>query len=131
MVDVDGRLGRRRKEETMGAPVVHFEIYGKDASKLQSFYADLFGWEVHADNPMNYGIVHTNAGDKGIGGGITEGDARVNVVVDVDDLQKYLDKAVSMGGEVVTPITEIPDMVTWAEFRDPAGNVIGISLADS
>jgi predicted enzyme related to lactoylglutathione lyase len=57
--------------------------------------------------------------------------ARVNVVVDVDDLQKYLDKAVSMGAEVVTPITEIPDMVTWAEFRDPAGNVIGISLADS
>jgi predicted enzyme related to lactoylglutathione lyase len=55
----------------------------------------------------------------------------VNVVVDVDDLQKYLDKAVSMGGEVVTPITEIPDMVTWAEFRDPSGNVIGISLADS
>jgi uncharacterized protein len=120
-----------RKEESMGAPVVHFEIYGKDASKLQSFYADLFGWEIHADNPMNYGIVHTNSGDKGIGGGITEGDARVNVVVDVDDLQKYLDKAVSMGGEVVTPITEIPDMVTWAEFRDPAGNVIGISLAGS
>ena len=46
-----------RKEESMGAPVVHFEIYGKDASKLQSFYADLFGWEIHADNPMNYGIV--------------------------------------------------------------------------
>jgi hypothetical protein len=131
MADVDGRPGRRRKEESMGAPVVHFEIYGKDASKLQSFYADLFGWEIHADNPMNYGIVHTNSGDKGIGGGITEGDARVNVVVDVDDLQKYLDKAVSMGGEVVTPITEIPDMVTWAEFRDPGGNVIGISLADS
>jgi DNA-binding transcriptional ArsR family regulator len=40
-------------------------------------------------------------------------------------------KAVSMGGEVVTPITEIPDRVTWAEFRDPAGDVIGISLADS
>jgi predicted enzyme related to lactoylglutathione lyase len=31
-----------RKEGSMGAPVVHFEIYGKDASKLQSFYADLF-----------------------------------------------------------------------------------------
>jgi len=51
----------------MGAPVVHFEIYGKDASKLQSFYADRFGWEIHADNPANYGIVHTNSGDKGIG----------------------------------------------------------------
>ena len=115
----------------MGQPVVHFEVIGRDPEKLQSYYGELFGWEIDANNPMNYGIVHTNAGDKGIGGGITEGDARVNVVVDVDDLQKYLDKAVSMGAEVVTPITEIPDMVTWAEFRDPAGNVIGISLAGS
>jgi predicted enzyme related to lactoylglutathione lyase len=115
----------------MGAPVVHFEIYGKDATKLQSFYADLFGWEIHADNPMNYGIVHTNSGDKGIGGGITEGDARVNVVVDVDDLQKYLDKAVSMGSEVLTPFSEITVLVSWAVFRDPSGIVIGISLADS
>ena len=114
----------------MGAPVVHFEIYGKDASKLQSFYADLFGWEIHADNPMNYGMVHTNADDKGIGGGIAEGDARVNIVPEVDDLQATLDKAVSLGGEVVTPITEVPGVVTFAEFRDPAGNVIGIAATE-
>ena len=114
----------------MGAPVVHFEIYGKDAEKLRAFYTELFGWEIHADNPMNYGLVHTNAGDKGIDGGIAEGDARVNVVMEVDDLQVYLDKAVSLGGEVVTPITEIPDMVTFAEFRDPAGNVIGMAKSE-
>ena len=114
----------------MGAPVVHFEIYGKDAEKLRAFYTELFGWEIHADNPMNYGLVHTNAGDEGIDGGIAEGDARVNVVMEVDDLQVYLDKAVSLGGEVVTPITEIPDMVTFAEFRDPAGNVIGMAKSE-
>src|SRR3989337_896565 len=114
----------------MGAPVVHFEIYGKDAEELRAFYTELFGWEIHADNPMNYGLVHTNAGDEGIDGGIAEGDARVNVVMEVDDLQVYLDKAVSLGGEVVTPITEIPDMVTFAEFRDPAGNVIGMAKSE-
>jgi predicted enzyme related to lactoylglutathione lyase len=129
--DVTVGLGRRKEGGVDGRTGRALRDLRKDASKLQSFYADLFGWEIHADNPMNYGIVHTNSGDKGIGGGITEGDARVNVVVDVDDLQKYLDKAVSMGAEVVTPITEFPDMVTWAEFRDPAGSVIGISLADS
>lgn len=115
----------------MGAPVVHFEIYGKDAASLRSFYAALFDWEIHADNPMNYGLVHTNAGDEGIGGGIAEGDTRVNVVVEVQDLQVALDKAVSLGAEVVTPVTEIPNMVTFAEIRDPAGNVIGMSLAGS
>src|SRR2546430_1032891 len=41
----------------MGQPVVHFEIVGDNAEKLQSFYADLFYWNVNADNPMKYGIV--------------------------------------------------------------------------
>ena len=29
----------------MGQPIVHFEIIGKDAKKLRSYYGDLFGWE--------------------------------------------------------------------------------------
>jgi hypothetical protein len=115
----------------MGAPVTHFEIYGKDPAKLRSFYSDLFGWEIHGDNPQEYGLIHTHSGDKGIGGGIGSGDPRVNVVIEVDDLQKYLDTAVSMGAEIVTPITEISGMVTFAEFRDPAGNVIGMALTDA
>jgi len=28
----------------MSNPVVHFEVVGKDGSKLQKFYGDLFGW---------------------------------------------------------------------------------------
>lgn len=114
----------------MGAPVVHFEIYGKDVERLRAFYARLFDREIHADNPMSYGLVHTNAGGRGIDGGIAEGEARVNVVAEVDDLQAYLDRATSLGGEVVTPVTEIPGMVTFAELRDPAGNVIGIARSE-
>ena len=30
----------------MGQPIVQFEIMGKDATKLQRFYAELFNWEV-------------------------------------------------------------------------------------
>ena len=41
----------------MGQPVVHFEVIGKDGEKLRSYYSELFGWEIDADNPMNYGIV--------------------------------------------------------------------------
>ena len=41
----------------MGQPVVHFEVVGKDGAKLQEYYSELFGWEVDADNPMNYGMV--------------------------------------------------------------------------
>ena len=41
----------------MGHPVVHFEIVGKDGDKLQSYYAELFGWDIDADNEMRYGLV--------------------------------------------------------------------------
>jgi uncharacterized protein len=58
----------------MGQPVVHFEIIGKDAEKLTSYYAELFGWEINSENPMRYGIVqrdgNLSADGTGIGGGI-------------------------------------------------------------
>lgn len=34
----------------MGQPVVHFEVIGKDGEKLQSYYAELFDWNVNAEN---------------------------------------------------------------------------------
>jgi predicted enzyme related to lactoylglutathione lyase len=39
----------------MGQPVVHFEIMGTDMKVLHAFYSDLFGWEINADNPLDYG----------------------------------------------------------------------------
>jgi uncharacterized protein len=111
----------------MGRPVVHFEIAGQNGAELQRFYAEAFGWEIHADNPMNYGFVHTKAG-KGIDGGIAEREPRVNVVIEVDDLQATLDRIEQLGGKTVVPPTEIPGAVTFAEFQDPQGNVVGIAL---
>lgn len=111
----------------MGQPVVHFEVIGKDGKRLQDFYAKLFGWHIDANNPMSYGVVDTH-GEGGIGGGIgpTDGQNQVTFYIQVDDVQAYLNKIESMGGRTVVPVTEIPDMVTFAQFADPEGNVIGL-----
>lgn len=117
----------------MPNPVTHFEIIGKDAKKLQDFYANLFSWKVDANNPMNYGLVEAQEGH-GTGGGITaseDGSAGyVTIYVEVADLQATLDKAVSMGGKVVVPPTEIPNMVTFAQFTDPEGHLIGLTKSE-
>jgi hypothetical protein len=34
-----------REKIDMGQPIIQFEIMGKDARKLQKFYADLFNWK--------------------------------------------------------------------------------------
>ena len=115
----------------MPNPVTHFEIVGQDGKALQDFYANLFGWKVDASNPMNYGMVEAQDG-KGATGGISTGqgtESYVTVYVEVDDPQTYLDKAVSMGGQVTMPVTEITEFVILAQFRDPAGNLIGITKA--
>ena len=112
----------------MPNPVIHWEITGKDAPKLQQFYANLFGWSVDSNNPMNYGLVDTQTED-GINEGIAqeqESATRVTVYVQVDDLQAYLDKAESLGGKTILPPTVIPDTVTLAMFTDPEGNITGM-----
>ena len=114
----------------MANPVTWFEITGKDGKKLQDFYSGVFGWNIDASNPMNYGMVD-NAG-KGIGGGISSGDGQTTSVtfyVEVDDPQAYLDKIESEGGKTVMPVTEVPGMVIFAQFADPEGNVVGITKA--
>src|SRR6266581_2128082 len=96
----------------MANPVTWFEITGKDGEGLQRFYGDVFGWQYEkAPGPGNYGML--SAGDKGIGGG-------------VGDPQAYLDKVEQHGGKTVMPVTEVPNMVTFALFSDPEGHIVGV-----
>ena len=113
----------------MGAPVVHFEITTRNAKQIQDFYTSLFGWKIDSNNPIGYGLVKPG-GKRGIDGGIAqkrdETTPGVTFYAEVDDAQAALDKAVSMGARVVLPVTAIPNMVTYALFADPDGNVVGI-----
>jgi predicted enzyme related to lactoylglutathione lyase len=117
----------------MTNPVTWFEITGPDADALQRFYSDVFGWEFEkAPGPMNYGMV--SAGDGGIGGGVgnaQDGQGHLTVYIQVDDPQAYLKKVEQNGGKTVMPVTEIPDMVTFALFSDPQGHVVGIVKGQS
>jgi uncharacterized protein len=119
----------------MGQAVVHFEVVGKDGEKLQRYYAELFGWNVNADNPMQYGMVDAKdntsmTGDNGIGGGIGQGpegyEGHVTFYVAVPDVEKALQKAESLGGTRVMGPENLMDMVELGQFKDPEGNVIGL-----
>ncbi|HEY7633342.1 MAG TPA: VOC family protein [Thermoleophilaceae bacterium] len=118
----------------MGQPVVHFEITGKDSSKLNSYYSELFGWEIDSNNPMGYGIVqregNTTDDGIGIGGGIARGPegypGHVTFYVQVPDVEAALAKAESLGGSrMMGPEQVMPDL-TIGLFGDPEGHVIGV-----
>lgn len=114
----------------MAGQVTHFEIRGEDGAKLMDFYRDLFGWEIDANNPMQYGMVAGHTG--GIGGGVTGVQpgqpTGVTVYIEVPDVAAALQQAVAKGGKVVMEATPLPmgDMVIGL-FADPQGNVIGLA----
>jgi predicted enzyme related to lactoylglutathione lyase len=127
------------EENEMGQPVVHFEVVGKDGDKLQSYYAELFGWNIVSDNPMNYGMVDgkdnkTADGNVGIGGGVGQGPegygGHVTFYVAVPDVEEALQKAESLGGKRVMGPEDIMGMVVLGQFTDPEGNLVGVVKDD-
>jgi uncharacterized protein len=120
----------------MGQPVVHFEVIGTDAKKLQSYYSDLFGWEIDANNPMNYGIVqreqNLSPDGVGIGGGIGPGPpgqdypGHVTFYVAVPNVEAALAKAESLGGSRVMGPEKVMDQFEIGLFTDPEGHLVGV-----
>ena len=118
----------------MGQPVVHFEVVGKDGAALRSYYSDLFGWQIDADNPMNYGMVQRDGNvspdGTGIGGGVGQGpqgySGHVTFYVEVPDVEAALVKAASLGGTRVMGPEQIMETVELGQFTDPEGHLIGV-----
>ena len=110
-------------------PVVHVEVLGVDAVKLQRFYGDLFGWPVKI-NPVGYGYVPVApAAPVALTGGIGASPQRQPLVVfyvKVEDVAATLKRAESLGGRLVMPPVDVPGGLTFGRFADPEGNVIGI-----
>ena len=119
--------------------IVHFELPYDDAERANKFYADVFGWKSSKwDGPEDYYLQETGGDDEpyGIGGALiargsawTPGGALV--IINVDDLDAYVDKVAAAGCEIVTPRTVIPGVGWFANFRDTEGNVVGMFMDDS
>jgi uncharacterized protein len=122
-------LALHAEERPTPHPVVHVEILGADAPRLQRFYKELFGWPITL-NPVGYGYVPVapTAPVQLTGGIGASPQAKPLVIfyVKVDDPAATLKKAESLGGRVVVAPTSVPGDIAFARFADPEGNVVGI-----
>jgi predicted enzyme related to lactoylglutathione lyase len=120
--------------EHMGQPVVHFEIMGKNGDNLRTYYSELFGWEIDANNPMGYGVVqrdgNTAPDGAGIGGGVGQApegyDGHVTFYVEVPDVEAALAKAESLGGTRMMGPDKVMDTIEIGLFNDPEGHLVGV-----
>ena len=113
----------------MGQPVVHFEVMGKDADKLRSYFGELFGWKfAQPMGPTEYTVVED---PDGIGGGIglaPEGyPGHVTFYVQVPDVEATLAQAESLGGSRMMGPDEVPGAgIVIGLMTDPEGHAIGV-----
>lgn len=115
----------------MGSPVVHWELWSKDAARVSDFYAKVFDWKITHHPEMNYRMADTG-GQGGINGGIMTPDqsgpwpGNMSFYIDVDDLDAYGKKIVAAGGTLVVEKQQVPGMGSFTLFADPDGRVMGI-----
>jgi predicted enzyme related to lactoylglutathione lyase len=110
---------------------VHFEVAAADDGLLVAFYGGLFGWRLQDPSGSGYTMIDTCAGH-GINGGIARsrhGEPWSTFYVEVEDLQATLDKANSLGGTTVLPVTDLAGAATTAMFKDPDGLPVGLVRA--
>ena len=118
----------------MGNAVVHFEVMAQDRKKLQSYFSELFGWEIDTDNPMGYGVItHSDnhgKGGIGIGGGIfgdmPPGQDGVTFYVEVDDIEATLAAAEKLGGTRLMGPETAEGGPTFGHLLDPQKHWIGL-----
>jgi predicted enzyme related to lactoylglutathione lyase len=106
----------------MGAPIAFFEIAGPDGQRLRDFYGAAFDWTFDTSRVPGYGYI----GGAGLSGGVRQDPADKVLYVQVPDLAAALARIGAAGGETLLPPTNIPGVVHFALFKDPAGNVMGL-----
>ena len=108
--------------------IVHVEIPAADQAAASKFYGELFGWKITAMPEMNYTMWEAADGSGGGFPGVSDENpaGQVTVYIDSDDIETDLKNIEKLGGKVVHPKTEIPNMGWFAMFKDPTGNVLAL-----
>lgn len=113
----------------MNHTIVHFEIPANDLEKLAGFYRSLFGWKVEAVPGMDYWMIETAPENQGINGGMMKRQAPEHVptnYVSVESVDQFSRSVEDLGGRVVIPKGQVPEMGYFAVCLDPEGNCFGI-----
>ncbi|MBE3559541.1 MAG: VOC family protein [Ktedonobacteraceae bacterium] len=110
-------------------PVMHLEIPTTNPDETSKFYEEIFGWKIETNPAHNY---VTFQSESGLRGGFTRPGAptykpdRLLFYLPTDDIDAALAMIEAHGGKTVIPKTEIPHLLWWAVFIDPAGNHLGL-----
>jgi len=106
------------------------ELMTTDVEGARKFYSNLFGWKTEEMPMANMKYTIVKVGEEGVGGMMpippqAQGSPpNWGVYVTVDDVDATAKKAKVLGGKVLVPPTDIPNVGRFAVLQDPQGAVI-------
>lgn len=99
------------------APIVFFDVAGPDSARLRAFYGSIFHWKIGANDGIDTGALK---------GTLRQDPPETLIYLAVPDINAALDRIKAAGGSVAMPRMVVPGVVTFAIFKDPAGNRMGL-----
>jgi len=103
------------------------ELLTTDIRKAESFYISLFGWTVTKHDMGEFEYTMFMNGDKPIGGMMQMPQDKEGVpshwmsYVSVSDVDASVNKAKSLGAEIIMPKTQAGNFGYFALLKDPTG----------
>ena len=106
------------------------ELMTSDVAGAKAFYSEMFGWNM-SDDPMPEGTYTTlKVGDNMVGGMMAIPAKAKGMpstwgsYVTVDDVDNQIKRAEQLGGKVIVPAQDIPDVGRFAVISDPQGAML-------
>jgi len=106
------------------------ELMTTDVSAAKAFYGELFGWNMQDEHISDMTYTMVKAGDKEVAGIMAippeaKGEPSAwGSYVTVDDVDRQADRAEQLGGRVIMPARDIPDVGRFAVISDPQGAML-------
>ena len=108
---------------------IHCEIRSADPDATRDYFGKLFGWTYPEEGAFP-GYTFVDTGDETeVFTAISprQGDEdQVLFFMGVEDVAATLEQAEKLGGKIVQPATEAPN-VTFGVFADPQGHQVGVA----
>lgn len=115
-----------------------FELMTDDIEGAKAFYGELLGWtfEMNTDAGMPYTLIRVDGVAQPVAGMFDKADAMAENAehipphwgnyITVDDVDSTVERVNSLGGNVIVPPKDIPNVGRFSVIQDPQGAVISL-----
>ena len=104
--------------------MTQWQVVTREPEEHARFYSELFDWEIDQENPLGYRRVRTAEGAELQGGfwpAPPEASPFVQLIVDVEDVDTAVERAIELGAKTIVPPSALPEGERMAVMHDPQG----------